>query len=43
MHDGGWMTFGFGLGHWGFGALIWVAIIVAIAWMIKSLGSSKDD
>lgn len=43
MHDGGWMTFGFGFGHWGFGLVIWVVLIVGIAWMIKSLGSSKDD
>jgi hypothetical protein len=38
MHDGGWMTFGFGLGHWGFGLLIWIAIIVGIVWLVKSLG-----
>ncbi|MGD8743224.1 MAG: hypothetical protein PVH46_07350 [Granulosicoccaceae bacterium] len=38
MHDGGWMTFGFGLGHWGFGLLIWIAIIAGIVWLVKSLG-----
>jgi len=41
MHDGEWMTFS--LGHWGFGLVIWLAFIVGIAWMIKSLGISKDD
>jgi len=43
MHDGGWMTFGLGLGHWGFGLVIWIAIIVAIVWLIKPSGGSKDD
>ena len=38
MHDDGWMTFGFGLGHWGFGLVIWVVIIVGIVWLVKSLG-----
>jgi hypothetical protein len=38
MHDGGWMPFGFGFGHWGFGLLIWIAIVVGIVWLVKSLG-----
>jgi len=43
MHDGGWMTFGLGLGHWGFGLVIWIVIIVGIISILKSFGGSKDD
>ena len=42
MHDGGWITFGFGLGHWGFGLLIWIAIIIGIILLLKSGGGSKE-
>ena len=43
MHDGGWMTFGLGLGHWGFGLVIWVAVIIGVIWAIKSVSGSNDD
>jgi hypothetical protein len=36
MHDGGWITFGLGLGHWGFGLLIWIAIITGVVWLVRS-------
>lgn len=38
MHDGAWMTFGFGLSHWGFGLAIWIAIIIGVVWLVKTLG-----
>lgn len=42
MHDGGWITFGFGLGHWGFGLLIWIAIIIGIVFLFQSRGGPKE-
>ena len=42
MHDGGWITFGFGLGHWGFGLLIWIAIIIGIVFLVQSRGGPKE-
>lgn len=42
MHDGGWMTFGFGLGHWVFGLIIWVVIIVGVVWLVKNLPGPKE-
>jgi len=42
MHDGGWMTFGFGLGHWSFGLLIWIGIIVGIVLLLKASSGPKE-
>ena len=39
MHDGYW--FHFGLGHWGWGLLVWGGILFVLYTIIK--GNKKDD
>jgi len=41
MHTDGWFPW-FGLGHWGFGLLIWLFIVIVFIMLFKSVFSNKD-
>jgi putative membrane protein len=44
MHSD-WMNWhwGFGFGHWIIGLLIWAAIIVAVAGLVRGLGGRRNE
>lgn len=42
MHgDGGWHE-GFGMGHWGFGTLFWLLVLLVVAALVKYLFFNKN-
>lgn len=41
MHGEAGFHWGFGLGHWSIGILIWISIIVLIVWLIKAILGGK--
>lgn len=42
MHHDGWHG-GFGFGHWGFGLLIWIVVIIALIALLKLAIGNKND